>query len=57
MAERILIELQYLQLRKSKFKSKGIRKKNKSNDLNIINRKSSKLNKEALDVLSYQVQL
>ncbi len=55
MAERILLELQYLRIQKTKSNSKiG---KNKNNDLKIINRKFAKLNKEAIDVLNFQVQL
>lgn len=57
MAERILLELQYLRLQKTKSNSKIVNKKRKSNDLKIINRKSAKLNKEAIDVLNFQVQL
>lgn len=44
MAERILLELQYLRLQKTKSKSKIGKKKNQNNDLKIINRKSTKLN-------------
>jgi hypothetical protein len=57
MAERILLELQYLRLQKTKSNSKIVKKKNQNNDLKIINKKSVRLNKEAIDVLNFQVQL
>ncbi|MDX1957369.1 MAG: hypothetical protein SFU98_02295 [Leptospiraceae bacterium] len=57
IAERILLELKYLQIVKAKSNSKKVNKKKPKADLKIINRKASRLNKEAIDVLSYQVQV
>ncbi|MBK9502382.1 MAG: hypothetical protein IPO06_23975 [Leptospiraceae bacterium] len=51
IAERILLELQYLRTMKAKSSSDTRRKKSPSNDLKIINKKASQLNKEAIDVL------
>jgi hypothetical protein len=57
IVERILFELKYLQIVKAKSNSKTDNKKKQKADLKIINRKAAQLNKEAMDVLSYQVQL
>lgn len=57
MAKRILLELQYLRSLKTKSNSNTRSKKNQNQDLKIINKKSAKLNKEAKDVLDYQISL
>ena len=56
-ADNVKLQVQIAEAQGQDFIEKQIRRKREMNDLDILNKKADKLNKEAEDVLSYQMDL